>query len=310
MNKINEGIEILTKMGLPRQQQNERSALTLLAVVNMKPTAPWREAQQRIIRIHDILLFIEKEYNKKYAENTRETIRRQTIHQLEQAGLLMRNSDDPQRPTNSPNTVYSISNEALNAVKAYGSQAWEESLHGFISAKGRLVERYDRKKKKNQLTLKIAEKQAIYFSPGKHNELQIAIIEKFKPRFSPNSDLIYVGDTARKLLHENKKAFETLNIPITQHDKLPDVVLYDKGNNHLLLVEAVTSHGPISPKRHVELEGTLSKCKAQKIYISAFLDIKEFKRHIDNIAWDTEVWVATNPDHMIHFNGPKFFTTY
>lgn len=310
MSKIDEGIEILTKMGVPRAQQNERSALTLLAVLDVKSDSPWNEAKIRIIRIHDILVFIDVAYDKKYAENTRETIRRQTLHQFEQAGIVERNTDEPQRPTNSPNTVYSISNEALKAIKAYGTKNWDEALHGFISAKGRLVERYDSKKKKHQLTLKIAEKGAIYFSPGKHNELQIAIIEKFKPRFSPNANLIYVGDTARKLLHEDKEVLNGLNIPITQHDKLPDVVLYDEAKKHILLIEAVTSHGPISPKRHIELEETLSKCKAQKIYISAFPDIKEFKRHIDDIAWDTEVWIATNPDHMIHFNGPKFFTAY
>lgn len=112
------------------------------------------------------------------------------------------------------------------------------------------------------------------------------------------------------MLHINEAGLKRLGIPMTRHDKLPDVVLYDKGNNHLLLVEAVTSHGPISPKRQIELETVLKSCKAKKIYISAFPDFKEFKRHTDNIAWETEVWIATNPDHMIHFNGPKFFTAY
>ncbi len=91
---------------------------------------------------------------------------------------------------------------------------------------------------------------------------------------------------------------------------MPDVVLYDEQKDHIFLIEAVTTHGPISPKRQVELGDVLKKCKAAKIYISAFLDFREFKRHIDNIAWETEVWIANNPDHMIHFNGPKFFTTY
>jgi len=310
MAKIDEGIKILQALGMPRAQQNERSSLTLMAVVDLGPSDSWSKAKSRTIRIHDIMIHIKKKFDKEYAENSRETIRRQTLHQLEQAGIVVRNPDDPQRPTNSPNNVYAVSDEALNAIKSFGTKFWDEALHAFISVKGRLVERYDIKKKKHQLILNVAESSPIYFSPGKHNQLQIDIIEKFKPRFSPDATLVYIGDTARKLLHENKIILKRLNISITKHDKLPDVVLYDASKGILLLIEVVTSHGPISPKRHVELEKTLKKCKAKKIYISAFPDLREFKRHIDNIAWDTEVWIADNPDHMIHFNGPKFFTAY
>ncbi len=119
-----------------------------------------------------------------------------------------------------------------------------------------------------------------------------------------------MGDAAKKLLSKNRILLKKLNIPITQHDKLPDVVLYDEAKNHLILIEAVTSHGPVSPKRQIEIKEVLKKCKAKKIYISAFPHFHEFKRHTDNIAWETEVWIASNPDHMIHFNGPKFFSVY
>ena len=187
MAKIDEGIFILKSLGMPRAQQNERSSLTLMAVLDVGPSDAWNKAKSRVIRIHDIMIFIKEKFKKEYAENSRETIRRQTLHQLEQAGIVVRNADDPKRATNSPNNVYGISDEALKAIKIFGTKAWNEALHGFISVKGRLVERYDIKKKKHQLTLKVAESSPIYFSPGKHNELQIDIIEKFKPRFSPNA---------------------------------------------------------------------------------------------------------------------------
>lgn len=310
MAKIDEGINLLAALGLPRAQQNERSALTLLAMLDVKPKSKWASANKRNIRIHDILLFIEKEYKKKYAENTRETIRRQTLHQFEQAGVVERNTDDPYRPTNSPNTVYCVSDEALAVAKTYRTGDWDAAVSSFISSKGSLVERYEKRKKKSELSLIIGSGRKLKFSPGKHNELQIKIIEELKPRFAPSSEVIYVGDTARKSLEVDKGALEKLNIPFSDHDKLPDVVLYDKTKNHVLLIEAVTSHGPISPKRQIELQKTLKDCKAVKIFISAFPNFKEFKRHIDNIAWETEVWIATNPDHMVHFNGPKFFTVY
>lgn len=310
MGKIEDGLDILIKAGVPRAQQNERSSLTLLAVLDIRQETSWAQAKKRIIRIHDILVFMQKSYKKRYAENTRETIRRQTLHQFEQAGIVERNSDDPSRPTNSPNTVYNITDEALKLAKSYGAPNWDEALHEFVTKKGRLIERYEKRKDKNLIELKTSAGNHIKFSSGKHNELQVRIINELVPRFCSKAKLVYVGDTASKLLFEEPKLLKELNIPITKHDKLPDVVLYDAEKNHLLLIEAVTSHGPISPKRQVELIETLKECKAQKIYISAFPDFHEFKRHTDNIAWETEVWIASNPDHMIHFNGPKFFSAY
>lgn len=310
MDKIKEGIDILKNLGLPRAQQNDRSALTLLALLDLKRNDLWLKSKRRIIRIHDILMFIEKSYKKKYAENTRETIRRQTLHQFEQAGIVLRNPDDPFRPTNSPNTVYTITDEALEVIKKYGTPKWKKALHEFIKDKGKLIEKYEKRKAKNLISLNMPNGSSIQFSPGKHNKLQVEIIKNFMPRFCPKAKLVYVGDTARKLLFVENELLKVLGIPITEHDKLPDVVLYDESKTHLFLIEAVTAHGPISPKRQIELENTLKDCKAIKIYVSVFPDFHEFKRHIDNIAWETEVWIADNPDHMIHFNGPKFFSAY
>lgn len=122
--------------------------------------------------------------------------------------------------------------------------------------------------------------------------------------------MVYVGDTARKLLYVEENLLRKLKISLTKHDKLPDIVFFDLQTNLVFLIEAVTADGPLSPKRQIELGETLKDCKARRVYISAFPDFCEFKRHIDNIAWETEVWIENNPDHMIHFNGPKFLTVY
>jgi hypothetical protein len=310
MSKIDDAIMILKEMGLPKAQQNERSAWTLLALLNLRKDSPWSKSEKRIIRIHDILGFIEEQYGKRYAENTRETIRRQTLHQFEQAGLVIRNPDDPTRPTNSPNTVYTVSDEALRTIKTFHTATWKELLRSFVEEKGKLVDKYQKRKARHEISLKIRGAGPIRFSPGKHNQLQVNVIREFQPRFCHESKLVYVGDTARKILHRDGKLLGELGVPITEHEKLPDVVFYDPKKNHLFLIEAVTAHGPISPKRQMELERTLTGCKARKIYVSAFPDFAEFKKHVDNIAWETEIWIATDPDHMIHFNGPKFFNVY
>ncbi len=310
MGKIDEALSILKALGLPKAQQNERSALTLLALVDLKKNSPWSKAKSRLIRIHDILKFIQEKYGKQYAENTRETIRRQTLHQFEQAALAVRNSDDPSRPTNSPNNVYTVADEGLEVIRKYRTKEWKKALEEFLKLKGRLVDLYDKRKRALYSSVKLPNGTSIDFTPGKHNKLQIKILELFRAQFCPNSKIVYVGDAARKLLLKDEAVLKRLNIPITEHDKLPDVVLYDKSKKLLFLIEAVTSHGPLSPKRQIELEKVLAGCKVKKVYISAFPDFREFKRHIDNIAWETEVWIEANPAHMIHFNGPKFLTVY
>jgi adenine-specific DNA-methyltransferase len=310
MGKIDEALSILKALGMPKAQQNERSALTLLSLADLKRNTPWSKAKSRLIRIHDILTFIQKNYGKKYAENTRETIRRQTLHQFEQGALVVRNPDDSSRPTNSPNNVYMVTDEALEVIRKYKRREWKKALGEFLKLKGRLIDLYDKRKKALYSSAKLPNGISIDFTPGKHNKLQIRILELFRTQFCPDSKVVYVGDTARKLLHKDEAFLKRLNIPITEHDKLPDVVLYDESKNLLFLIEAVTSHGPLSPKRQIELEKVLAGCKAKKVYISVFPDFHEFKRHIDNIAWETEVWIEANPAHMIHFNGPKFLTVY
>lgn len=306
MIKIEEAKEVLKLLGLPNRQQNDRSAYTLLALLNLTQNNDWADSSINLVGIHDIILFINKAYSFQYAENSRESIRRQTIHQFEQAGIIERNADDPTRPTNSGKTVYSIIPEALDVLKAYKSKEWEIKLEEFMKNKEKLVEIYLSKRKIHKIPVKIDTGEELIFSPGEHNELQKLIIEEFGSRFAKGSKLLYVGDTAYKDLYRLDEDLEDIGIPFIEQDKLPDVVLYDKEKNWVFLCEAVTSHGPISPKRFVELEEMLSTCTAGKIYVTCFLDVATFKKYADDIAWETEVWIATMPDHMLHYNGDRF----
>jgi hypothetical protein len=310
MGKANEAIEILKALGLPKAQQNERSGLTLLALLDLEENNGWAASKQRTVRIHDILEFIQNTYGKHYAENTRETIRRQTLHQFEQAGIVVRNPDDPERPTNSPHTVYAVESDVLKVIKKYGTSGWNTALEEWTKRKGKLIDRYEKRCKKHLVSIDLPGGLSLALSPGKHNELQAQVITDFRMRFCSETSVLYVGDTARKLLHIDENLLKELKIPITEHDKLPDVILFDRKKHLLFLIEAVTAHGPLSPKRQIELEQTLKYCDARRVYVSAFPDFSEFKKHIGDIAWDTEVWISDNPDHMIHFNGPKFFTVY
>ena len=252
------------------------------------------------------MAFISENYHKDYAPNTRETFRRQVLHQFIQAGIADYNPDIPDLPVNSPRAHYAISEIALETIKTYKTREWEKSVKNFINRVGKLTEKYNRNRNMSRVPVKLPDGKELLLSPGKHNEVQAAIVEEFASRFAIGSTLLYLGDTENKNLHIDKEKLESIGIPITEHSKLPDVVIYDESKNWLYLIEAVTSHGPMSPKRVVELEKFLKKCKAGKIYVSAFPDFSEFKKHTINIAWDTEVWIMEFPEHMIHFNGDKF----
>lgn len=306
MDKIQEAQDILKALGLPSAQQNEISALTLLVLAQLSEDIPWAKAKSKSLRIHDILIEIKERYGREYAENTRETIRRQVIHQLEQAAVIIRNPDDPSLPTNSPRTHYALTHEAVQALRAYATDHWLQAAEGFISSKGTLLEMYQREREQHRIPLRLPSGDEYHLSPGKHNELQVAIIEEFGPRFAGGANVLYLGDTENKTLIFYQESLSELGVNFDQHDKLPDVVLYDQVRNWLFLIEAVTSHGPISPKRQLELEEMFSSCSAKLTYVTAFPDFATFKTFLTDIAWETEVWLAEIPDHLIHFNGDRF----
>jgi adenine-specific DNA-methyltransferase len=310
MGKIQEAQDVLKTLGLPPGQQNEISALTLLILAQLSEETPWREAESWSLRIHDILLEIKARYNREYAENTRETIRRQVIHQFIQAGLTVRNPDEPTLPTNSPRTHYALSDAALRTIRAYQSEDWSQAVQAFVESRGALLEIYQKSRERHKVPLRLADGQKYHLSPGPHNELQVVVIEEFGPRFAPGAKLLYLGDTENKTLILDAAGFKELDIPVPSHDKLPDIVLYDETRNWLFLIEAVTSHGPISPKRRFELEEALEGCSASHVYVTAFPDFATFKSFLTDVAWETEVWLAEIPDHLIHFNGDRFLGSY
>lgn len=307
--KIEQALQIIKALGLPREQQNERSALCLLALVNLTPEKPWSGAEARLIGITPIMDFVKQYYKKEYAPNTRETFRRQTMHQFVDAGIARYNPDDPYRPVNSPKAVYQISDEGLEVIRSFGTEKWEEKLFHFLSSKKALIERYAKEREQNKLPVS-TDKGEFQISPGEHSELIKAIIEDFAPRFTPQAKLIYAGDTGEKWGYFDEEALEALGVSIDKHGKMPDVVLYWSEKNWLILVESVTSHGPVNPKRHHELAALFQHATAGLVFVTAFPNRSTMGRYLGEIAWETEVWVADAPSHMIHFNGERFLGPY
>jgi len=295
-----EALKILSDLGMPRAQQNERSALTLLALLNLTPDKIWQQAEAPLIGITPIMNFIRTHYGKEYAPNTRETIRRQTMHQFVAAALALYNPDMPSRPVNSPKAIYQIEANTLALIKSFGSDNWETNIKAYLAIRPTLLERYANERKLQFIPVQIAPDQAIQLSPGEHSRLIKAIIEEFAPRFIPGSKLIYAGDTGNKWGYFDKTLLTELGIQVDSHGKMPDVVLYYAEKEWLILIESVTSHGPVNPKRHEELAQLFNDSTLPLVYVTAFPSRKMMTRHVAEIAWETEVWVADAPSHLIH----------
>ena len=301
MKKIDEARQILKQLEVTDKQQSNLCCYILLAMAGLAEKSNWSAATNEWIRIHDIIEFISANYGVAYAENSRETFRKQAIHHFRNAAFI----EDNGKATNSPNYRYRLTDEMLALLKNYNTEMWESEVKRFTTEHETLKNFYSCKRKMLKIPVSIND-DYLTLSPGKHNELQKAIIEEFASRFAPNAKCLYVGDTIEKDLVKDVDALSKLGFEITLHDKMPDVVLYVEEKGWLYFIEAVTSVGPMSPKRIKEIEDMTANVDVGKIYVTAFLDFKTFKKFSEELAWETEVWIADMPDHMIHLNGDKF----
>ncbi|WP_335033140.1 BsuBI/PstI family type II restriction endonuclease [Nostoc sp.] len=308
-SRIDEALQILTQLGFPRAQLNERSALTLLALLDLKPTNSWQLATSPLMGITPMMDFMAQHYGKTYKPNTRETVRRQTVHQFLDAGLIVANPDDLSRPINSPKTVYQIEESALELLRTYGTGEWEKSICTYLASVETLKKQYAQEREMSRIPILI-NGEIKTLSPGGQNILIDKIINDFAPRFTPSGKPIYVGDTDEKFAHFDAAALVDLGVNIDSHGKMPDVIIHFTTNNWLVLIEAVTSHGPINPKRKKELEVLFKGVQIPLVMVTTFISRKAMVAYLAEIAWETDVWVAEDSTHLIHFNGEYLLQAY
>lgn len=309
-NHIDEAYQILVSLGLPRAQHNERSALSLLALLNLTPSKTWAQVENPLVGITPIMDWSRIHYVKEYAPNTRETFRRQTMHQFVDAGIALYNPDKPDRPVNSPKAVYQVAPAVMTLLKHFGTPIWDDELAIYLSLSQTLAAKYAMDREQIRIPMQISAGKEIMLSPGAHSELIRAIVEDFGPRFAPGSVLVYAGDTGDKWGYFDAALLTELGVDVDSHGKMPDVVLHFVEKNWLLLVESVTSHGPVDGKRHAELAKLFAGSTAGLVYVTAFPNRSIMGRYLGEIAWETEVWVADAPSHLIHFNGVRFLGPY
>lgn len=232
------------------------------------------------------------------------------MHQFRDAGLVLYNPDKPDRPVNSPAAVYQIAPDALKLLQVFGTAAWDDALREYLGKYISLADQYARERDMQRVPVTLPSGQKLRLSAGAHSKLIGSIIEEFAPRFAPGSALLYAGDTGEKFAYFDRDRLSKIGVSIDDHGKMPDAVFHFGARDWLLLVESVTSHGPVDPKRHSELMSLFAESRAGLVYVTAFPTRAIMAKYVAEIAWETEVWVAEAPTHLIHFNGERFLGPY
>lgn len=310
-NLIFSMLDIFGEVGIPLNEtprRLEKMAMACLAVGNIKSS--FQEAKSAdddcFLKTRDIIEFENKYYGENISSGSYDDIRRKDLLYLVQAGIVFNSSVFDTQATNNPTRGYALNPLFAKLLKSNGTTQWEKELTEYKEQVKFLKEELERKRDLEKIPVQLPSGTNLLLSAGEHNVLQKLIIEDFLSRFGLGAEVLYIGDTSDKYLYKNEDVLEQVGFFTLDHDELPDVVAYCKEKNLLFLIEAVHSGGPMDEIRVMKLKEQLNKCTAIPIFVTTFLNKKEFRKWVEKIAWESEVWIADNPDHMIHFNGYKF----
>lgn len=305
-------LDVFQLIGIPvdnTDRKLERMAKACLAVGKIKKD--FSEAcsfEDGFTRTRDIITFENKNFGEDISSGSYDDIRRQDLKLLVEAGIIVNSSSTEEQATNNPSRGYGLSTSFANLLHSFGSSRWEILLNEFRKETKSLKEELERRRDLQKVPVTLPNGKTIVLSYGEHNNLQKAIIEVFLPLFGFGAEVLYVGDTKDKFLHLEKAELEKIKFFTLEHEELPDVVAYSREKNLLYLIEAYHSTGEWDEIRVRKVKRKLeeSGCTANVIFFTAFENKNIFKQKAKDIAWETEVWIADSPEHLVHFNGYKF----
>jgi len=313
---INEALLFLKACGIPTEGLTPRGlemmAMAFLAVADVGSSSEWpflkTQNDRRSLKTRDIITYINTHFQDSISSGSYDDIRRKHLKLSVLAGVIVPTS--PNAARNDPQRGYAIADEFGALARLVPDGNYHQLLADRVAASGSLAERLNAARHLDMIPIITPEGVEIDLTLGVHNELQRAVVEQFLPRFGYEAELLYLGDTANKLLWLQQDKLTALHFFELNHGELPDIVAYSRRKNWLFLIEAVYSSGPISPTRLLQLQTLCRDCTAETVFVTAFLDRAAFRRFSSEIAWETEVWMAAEPDHLIHFDGEKFLGPY
>ncbi|WP_420627204.1 BsuBI/PstI family type II restriction endonuclease [Candidatus Leptofilum sp.] len=313
---INQAIHLLDSFGIPVNDKSprnlERMALAFLALCDVRRSDEWQNAKSLrdsyFLKTRDVIDFVNKHFGESISRGSYDDIRRKDLKHPILASIVV--PAFPESAKNDPKRAWAINEEYIELIRSYNSTDWASRLETFLVGRQTLRDQLMGNRSIPKIPIALPSGVKLEFGVGEHNLLQKAIIEEFLPRYGYGARVIYIGDAEDKFLHYDQTTASGLGLSKLAHAELPDVVAFSRQKNWLFLIEAVHSSGPISPERIIVLQSFVKNCPAPIVYVTAFLDRATFRKFLPDIAWETEVWIASEPDHMIHFDGDKFLGPY
>ena len=313
---INEALHILEHFGVPIEDKTarklERMALAFLALCDVKTSQDWSKAKSLddvyALKTREIIDYINAHFAENISRGSDDDIRRKDLKHPALAGVVI--SDRPESARNDPNRAWAVNPAYVELIRAYSQDNWESMVEKSFKGQTTLRAQLAAHRDLPRIPIQLPSGTELKFGLGEHNQLQKAIVEEFLPRYGFGAKVVYIGDAENKFLHYDEDTADTIRLATLAHEELPDVVAYSSKKNWLYLIEAVHSSGPMSPERIIALQPFLKSCTADIIFVTAFIDRATFKKFVADIAWETEVWIASSPDHLIHFDGEKFLGPY
>jgi hypothetical protein len=287
-------------------------------VAQIRPDQEWIDAKSFLedqlvnpLRSRDIIAFRSEHYREAISSGSYDDVRRKDLVILGNVGFIAKSAKDAAADANDGTRGYALTLEGLSLLRAFRTPVWEDTLRGFREIQGEILDRLAKARSMRKVPVSLPGGMDLLLSPGPHNELQRSIIEEFLPRFAHGAKILYIGDTEDKSLVVDKEGLGSIGMNAPERgDRLPDIVAYEPVRNWVFLIEAVHSSNPINDARHALLAKLTAGCTAGRVFVTAFLTRADFRKWSAQIAWETEVWIAESPDHMIHFNGDRFLGPY
>ena len=284
--------------------------MVLLALLNLRPGDAWSDATNDPYGTRAIMDHIRDHWGRTYAPNTRETIRRFTLHQFAAAGLVEENSDEPGRPVNSPRWNYRVAPTALRVIRRWDAPDAGALLDEYVALLPGQLASQRAARQMLRIPVTLPDGSVVSLHPGGQNVLMRDMVAEFCPRFAPGGHVLYLGDADSKLATFAEPELRALGVTIDSHGKMPDLVVHLPDRDWLVLMEAASSHGPVDHTRLSELRSLFKGATPGLVFVSCFPDRVEMRRYLSVIAWETEAWCADTPDHLMHFNGSRFLGPY
>lgn len=310
-NLVFDMLDILSALGCTEglsHRRLEKMSKACLAVGDIKTSlAEAKSANDNFfLGTREIITYENENYGEDISSGSYDDIRRQDLAIPVELGLVINSSSLEKQATNNPKRGYALSPLFASLVRQFGKPSWYGALQMYRENTGFQNKIIAKKNKLEEVEITLPSNEVLKLTPGCHNELQKAIVEVFLKKFGMGAEVLYIGDTKSKYLYKKEEALKEIHFFDLKHDMLPDIVAYSKVKNLVFLIEAVYSSGAMTEPRVARLKEMLKDCPCDKIFVTAFLNKKKFQSLAASIAWESEVWIADTPDHMIHFNGSKF----